>query len=68
MNKLSTGSQRALLAAPGRTGARLAVATQAERTELQGAGLISPTGNLTSRGQRVRATIAQEMEDEAFGD
>lgn len=66
MRKLSKEAESALLAAPARIGAPVR-GTHETMDELAAKRLVTPTDNLTTKGQRERSVIARRREDEAFG-
>lgn len=66
MSKLSKQAASALLAAQGRVGASVR-GTNETMNELSAKRLVTPTDNLTTKGQRERAALARRLEDEAFG-
>lgn len=59
-------AKSALLAAKARIGATVYSSTSTT-IELEARGFVSRNGNLTEAGKRARATLAKQMEDEAFG-
>lgn len=67
MSQISKQAKSALLAAQGRTGAAVPTRVPGDQTDLLLAGLVTAKGNLTAKGQRERARIARQMEEEAFG-